>query len=71
MAKVIRSNGRDQAVPKSSRSGFEQNQELEPEWLMEARRLDPNFREMVDGGTLNEDGSTVDKSLNPKSVPKP
>ena len=71
MPKIIRSNGSDRNVPRASRSGFESSITLEPEWVMEARKMDPNFNTMVANGTLNEDGSTVDKALNPKPDPSP
>ena len=61
MRKVIRSNGRDQAVDKTARTGFESDFDLEPEWMLESRKLDPEFNRMVAAGIWNPDGSTVDK----------
>ena len=58
MGKVIRSNGKNQAVDRTARSGFESDINLEPEWVMESRKLDPRFAAMVKAGIFNEDGST-------------
>ena len=62
MKKVLRSDGSTRNLPRSSHVGFQDVEEIEPEWMLSARKLDPQYDEMVKRGVWNKDGSSVDKT---------